>query len=141
MSENLTVDQTVRTWAEVFSKLYKEVERTGAINPEMVVPFNRLPSPKEARLVDFNNADLMSLNKGAEIVHRDNRVDYSLQVRTYEDGEADIMDENSSFEIPVYHVQLDGHNPKKGVDEAVAHFFHDVAKVRLPIPHGAHDDS
>lgn len=127
------VDYNVSSWQGVFQKLCQELSKVGQLNPEIIVPAKNLPEPQNARTVNFARADIMSLNKGAEKVYRDSSPDNSLQVRIYNDGEVDISDKR--FDQPMYHIQLDGHNPKAGIDEAISHFFHDVIKVKLDIFH------
>lgn len=127
------VGYNVSSWQDVFQKLSQELSKVGQLNPEIIVPAKNLPEPENAKTVNFERADIISLNKGAEKVYRDSRPDNSLQVRIYNDGEVNIS--NKQFDQPMYHIQLDGHNPKSGIDEAVSHFFHDILKVKLDIFH------
>ena len=98
------------------------------LNPEIVVPAKNLPDPDSSPI--FERSELLSLEKGADRVFRDNNTENTLEVRVYRDGEAEI--ENKKYQQPVYHVQLDRHNPSKGVGPAVAHLFTDIIGIDIP---------
>jgi hypothetical protein len=118
----------ITSWKEAFRQLCERGQEMNKLNPDIVVPADNLCDPEDCVL--FQRADLMSLNKGTQHVFRDNRRQDSLQVRVYKDGLVDI--ENTQYQQPVYHIQLDRFDPSSDAVAAIGHFFVDVLGIQIP---------
>lgn len=118
----------ITSWKEAFRQLCKKGQEMNKLNPDIVVPADNLCDPEDCRL--FQRANLMSLNKGTQYVFRDDRREDSLQVRVYKDGVVDI--ENTQYQQPVYHIQLDRFNPSHDPVAALGHLFVDIIGIQVP---------
>lgn len=120
--------KNITSWDEAFKTLCMKGQEMDKLNPDIVVPSKNLEDPENTNI--FRSSEIMSLNKGTEYVFRDNRREDSLQVRVYKDGEVGI--ENTRYDQPVYHVQLDRFNPIEGPVAALGHLFADIIGVEVP---------
>lgn len=118
----------ITSWKVAFRELCKKGQQMDKLNPDVVVPADNLCDPEDCKL--FQKSELLSLNKGTQYVFRDNRREDSLQVRVYKDGVVDL--ENTEYQQPVYHIQLDRFNPSKDPVAALGHLFVDVIGIQVP---------
>lgn len=120
--------ENVDTWEDVVNILRSECSACGTHS--VIVPANSVGNP--ANISRFDVAAFpQSLPKDSEEVYRDNREDCTIQIRYYDDGDTTPLG-GSNFDKPVYHIQLDFHNPSTGIDEILGHLFHDLLGIKLP---------
>lgn len=97
----------------------------------IAVPAKNLKSPdKMGFLIDAGFP--LSLPMGAKYIYRDKREKCTIQVRYYQDGDASDIN-GGVHNQPVYHIQLDIHNPTQGLPEALGHLFKDLLGIEPPI--------
>lgn len=116
--------KNVTSWCDAF-RILCDLKYNNGVD-SIIVPANNLRSPKNHHYFD---SSLLSLRQGADYVFRDENTQDTLQVRVYSDG--NVEPANRKYDQEVYHIQLDEHNPSKGVDEAIQHLFEDVIGVKF----------
>ncbi len=121
-----------RTWDEVFKYLIEKSYKRNEPNTDVAIPAKKLTSPKQSE--KFNSAHRKSFKLGSDYVFRDTRTRESLQVRVYQDGKPHerFGKLTQEYDGPLYVVQLNQFNPKKGIIESLAHLYEDVLKLPNP---------